>query len=151
MTRSWPSDHGGFDRVLQARARRAADEHVGDNAGERVGVHVHGIPGDLNAASHGGADVATPEPSLRYAEDGADEEMPAAAPTLLEATIDVVAKELRLTDLGPEELGRIRRDFARSNHPDCVAPALRALATRRMMLANVLIDQALLARKSRPA
>lgn len=33
-----------------------------------------------------------------------------------------------------------RRSFARANHPDVIHPAYRALATTRMMTANLLID-----------
>jgi hypothetical protein len=55
-----------------------------------------------------------------------------------------VAAELGLTpDLSTADLHRIRRAFALSNHPDRVVPEHRELATRRMTVANALIDQAL--------
>ena len=57
---------------------------------------------------------------------------------------DSVAEELRLRPrLTAKDLHRVRRQFARGNHPDRVPPPLRERATRRMVIANTLIDQAL--------
>ncbi|KRB50727.1 hypothetical protein ASE04_12415 [Rhizobium sp. Root708] len=42
-----------------------------------------------------------------------------------------------------KSLGEKRRAFAKANHPDGVAPAFRANATKRMMIANLLIDEAI--------
>ncbi|MBY4609676.1 hypothetical protein K6M90_18705 [Rhizobium sp. 9T] len=55
-----------------------------------------------------------------------------------------VAAELAIsaTDT-PLTLGEKRRAFARANHPDGVALPFRDNATKRMMLANLLIDEAL--------
>lgn len=56
----------------------------------------------------------------------------------------VIADELGLhTCATAQELHRARRRFALVNHPDRVAPWLHELATRRMKIANMLIDQAL--------
>jgi hypothetical protein len=56
----------------------------------------------------------------------------------------VLADELHLSpDLTVDELRKLRREFAISNHPDRVDPAERQGATRRMSLVNVLIDKAL--------
>ncbi|MFM9849267.1 MAG: hypothetical protein ACKVP3_19155 [Hyphomicrobiaceae bacterium] len=56
----------------------------------------------------------------------------------------VLADELHLSpDLTVDELRKLRREFAVSNHPDRVDPAERQSATRRMSLVNVLIDKAL--------
>lgn len=50
--------------------------------------------------------------------------------------------------LGPHDdaprLAELRRNFARLNHPDRVPARYRAQATMRMMIANALIDDALL-------
>ena len=55
-----------------------------------------------------------------------------------------VAEELRLRPrLSANELRCIRREFARGNHPDRLPAPLRERATRRMVIANTLIDQAL--------
>jgi hypothetical protein len=56
---------------------------------------------------------------------------------------DSIAAELRLERArGPQALDRIRREFARENHPDRVADHLRECAMVRMQLANMLIDEA---------
>jgi hypothetical protein len=61
-----------------------------------------------------------------------------------------VVDELHLTpNLTPADLKRLRRRFAKANHPDRVAPAVREQATRRMTIANSLIDQALRDTKAR--
>ncbi|MBB4291021.1 hypothetical protein GGE16_003080 [Rhizobium leguminosarum] len=55
-----------------------------------------------------------------------------------------VAAELAISAADtPLTLGEKRRAFARANHPDGVAPPFRDNATKRMMLANLLIDEAL--------
>lgn len=53
-----------------------------------------------------------------------------------------VAKELGLgPGLGLVDLKRIRRDFAKKNHPDRFEPEKRGAAERRMAIANMLIDE----------
>jgi hypothetical protein len=55
-----------------------------------------------------------------------------------------VLAELHLTsNLTAHDLKLIRRKFAMANHPDRVAPRVRGHATRRMTIANMLIDDAL--------
>ena len=54
---------------------------------------------------------------------------------------EVIAEELGLrADLAIVDLRRIRRDFAKKNHPDRFEPAQRLGAARRMTIANMLID-----------
>lgn len=54
----------------------------------------------------------------------------------------VIAEELGLRPgLATNDLRRIRRDFARQNHPDRFEPARRTGAERRMSIANMLIDE----------
>lgn len=61
-----------------------------------------------------------------------------------------VAGELRLRPrLTAKELRHLRREFALGNHPDRVPAPLRERATRRMGIANTLIDQALKALAAR--
>jgi hypothetical protein len=62
-----------------------------------------------------------------------------------------VVDELHITpNLTSTDLKLIRRKFAKTNHPDRVAPAVRDQATRRMTIANSLIDEALRGFKARP-
>jgi hypothetical protein len=61
---------------------------------------------------------------------------------------EAIAGELGLSPgLGTIDLKRIRRDFAKRNHPDRFEPAKRRSAERRMSIANMLIDE--LMRQSR--
>lgn len=54
-----------------------------------------------------------------------------------------IARELGLSGRKkPDELAAIRRRFALANHPDRVAPELRAVSMVRMQVANMLIDEA---------
>ena len=60
--------------------------------------------------------------------------------------------ELHITpNLTSTDLKLIRRRFAKANHPDRVAPAVRDQATRRMTIANSLIDEALRGCQAAPA
>lgn len=54
---------------------------------------------------------------------------------------EAIAEELGLrADLAIVDLRRIRRDFAKKNHPDRFEPSLRVGAARRMTIVNMLID-----------
>ena len=62
-----------------------------------------------------------------------------------------IAAELRLGSARTgEDLRRIRRSFAMRNHPDRVPAWLRDEATRRMTIANALIDGAMRSRAKNP-
>jgi hypothetical protein len=75
-----------------------------------------------------------------YGEDRADADPPPIPP----ADDAAVAAELRLgAARSREDLRRIRRSFAMRNHPDRVPAWLREEATRRMTIANALIDRAM--------
>jgi hypothetical protein len=53
-----------------------------------------------------------------------------------------VAAELRITaQMTLSDLNRLRRNYALANHPDRAGSADRENATRRMMVANMLIDR----------
>jgi hypothetical protein len=63
---------------------------------------------------------------------------------LFDATVDEdhIAAELDLPAAkNLDDLARIRRSFARRNHPDTLHPSLAELATTRMKTANMLIDR----------
>ncbi|KWT65856.1 hypothetical protein APY04_2703 [Hyphomicrobium sulfonivorans] len=62
----------------------------------------------------------------------------------------IVARELRITTrMSVADLTRLRRTFALANHPDRLAVTEREIATRRMMIANELIDDAMKKRSMR--
>ena len=63
---------------------------------------------------------------------------------------DAVVDELHLTpNLSTGDLVKLRREYAKAHHPDRVLPDSREEATRRMTIANVLIDEALRSKKAR--
>lgn len=63
---------------------------------------------------------------------------------------EAVVDELHLTpNLSRQDLAEIRRRFAKVNHPDRVQPPNREEATRRMTIANSVIDEALRGKKAR--
>jgi hypothetical protein len=65
-------------------------------------------------------------------------------PHLMRTSPQDVATELAISSRDTlQSLNDKRRTFARANHPDGVAPAFRDNATARMMIANLLIDEAL--------
>jgi hypothetical protein len=83
--------------------------------------------------------VATRRPDAYRENPGEIFQMP-----LFDATTDEdsIAAELDLAaakDL--DDITRIRRNFARRNHPDKLHPRLAELATARMKTANMLIDR----------
>jgi hypothetical protein len=78
-----------------------------------------------------------------YVNEPVGEELPGEA---LQAIQDWVADQLKLTPtMTAQDLNRRRRAFALLYHPDCVAPEAREEASRRMTIANTLIDDALAA------
>ncbi|HWK32996.1 MAG TPA: hypothetical protein VNR51_04890 [Hyphomicrobium sp.] len=61
-----------------------------------------------------------------------------------------IATELSISDrMSIADLNRLRREFARTNHPDRFLDEERHDATRRMMIANMLIDNAVKQRHGR--
>nr|WP_298100969.1 hypothetical protein [uncultured Shinella sp.] len=79
---------------------------------------------------------AEPEPQP------APEPPPAPPPHLMRTAPDEIAEDLALTGKeGVDDLLARRRSFARENHPDRAPEDLRANATLRMKIANMLIDE----------
>lgn len=81
---------------------------------------------------------------VREERDPAPPAPPATPSHLLRTAPEDVAADLGLT--GKEtraQLLALRRTFARINHPDGVPVELRSSATRRMMIANMLLDETL--------
>jgi hypothetical protein len=94
------------------------------------------------------ADETRPAPGIDPPQNDVPK-APKIEPPKQEKTEDeAIAEELGLSpDLGTIDLKRIRRDFAKRNHPDRFEPARRGSAERRMSIANMLIDE--LMRQSR--
>jgi hypothetical protein len=142
MPQSRPIPAEAFASLLDARARLS---------GSSPRVHAEPLH---RSASVRGIDMAA-ETQVDHAGDMAealsriyaDEESPAQSlPEDCEP--DALARELGLAeDLTTREVERIRRSFALANHPDRVSADQRDLATRRMTVANMLIDKALAERR----
>jgi hypothetical protein len=75
-----------------------------------------------------------------YAEEMAEQPPPPPRPQLPDDQPSVAAELALRPEMSEEELRHIRRAFALANHPDRLLPEERARATRRMTLANMLID-----------
>ena len=141
MPRPQPAAREDFASLLDARARAAAGSEPGAPSPRRAGP-VYAVGGDLDSSREppNAADAL----ARLYADEGAH----AATSPSLACDREAIAGELGLTPaLGAKDLERIRREFALANHPDRAAPAARDLATTRMTIANMLIDQALHDRK----
>lgn len=67
---------------------------------------------------------------------------PSPPPHLLRTAPEEVADDLALDGTeSVDDLVGLRRRFARKNHPDQAPPEMRANATLRMKIANMLIDE----------
>ncbi|MGA2042657.1 MAG: hypothetical protein ABSG83_04725 [Roseiarcus sp.] len=101
---------------------------------------VFSIDANLRMAGGGGADwdAALAWIDEREEPGGA----PAPLPELAE-TPEAIGRELGLCEgLSHEQLNRLRRLFMWRNHPDRHGEAHRQIATRRVAIANMLVDRA---------
>lgn len=148
-----------FQSVLE---RLKAEEESDDEAEASVAHRVHGFTTGLAFDVMEGVSAASQRAGQAYLDNleletpvaAADEDnhpQPLAEPELepvmpehLARTAPAeIAAELSITAADTlQRLNEKRRAFAKSNHPDRVAPAFRENATMRMMLANLLIDEA---------
>ena len=89
------------------------------------------------------AQTASPvEPPLCEPPKPETEKLEAARIEPAKTEDQAIAEELGLSpDLAIVDLQRLRRDFAKKNHPDRFEPARRTNAARRMSIANMLIDE----------
>lgn len=91
---------------------------------------------DRRAQAEYEANQKAHKPQATRVEKPAEEKLPSTDP-------DEIARELGLAGSDrPENLDRLRRDFAFRNHPDRVPSHLRSVAMIRMQVANMLIDEA---------
>lgn len=144
-----------FESVLErlrAEARQAEDDEGTDAPGEDGGPRdIRGLTSGFAGIGTGGTFVSGPQAAAAYL-DLYEEPLapqaqpepppPAPPPHLLRITPEEVAQDLALDDTeGVDALLARRRRFARENHPDRAPEALRANATLRMKIANMLIDE----------
>jgi hypothetical protein len=118
----------GDHSLLRARTRRDAATRV-----EPMGAPHRGRPSSASLDS--------------YREHRAVHRTPR---TMKPSDPQSVAAELAIaTHMTLADLARLRRTFARANHPDRVTAPERENATRRMMIANMLIDREMKRRLTR--
>jgi len=137
-----------FESVLErlkAEAHEAAEDLPADD--EDIAMEVRGLPAGFAGLGMGKTFVSAPQAAAAYLdlyEEPAPppEEPPPAPPHLLRTAPEEVAEDLALTGKeSVEDLLARRRAFARDNHPDRAPEDLRANATLRMKIANMLIDE----------
>lgn len=149
--------------VFQSILTRLDEEHVDETEiVPAAGFRVSGLPMGFVAETFDGPEptqtnsffhlYGADEEDLSPPDNTSPEEQQAPVmPTHLSRLTDAeIADDLDLKpDDIPEKLMARRRAFAKLNHPDRVHPEFRAQATRRMTVANMLIDQALRQRLTR--
>ena len=95
------------------------------------------VPTDRLTKAYSDVPFASPESPPRSPKP------PRPSRPLLSET-EAITQELNLASARSiADIKRIRRNFALRNHPDRVPPSKREEATRRMIIANTLIDRAL--------
>lgn len=147
-----------FESVLErlkAEARQASEEEEAARREEEDGFReIRGLTSGFVGFGAGGAFVSGAEAAAAYLDVYEEPRPPephppvptgpppAPPPHLLRTAPEEVAEDLGLT--GKENVDDLlarRRSFARDNHPDGMPPDLRANATLRMKIANMLIDE----------
>jgi hypothetical protein len=121
----------------------AGEDQLGDDEDWRPNREIRPDMGwffhllSLAAAPEGQAEEIRAQRSDPYGENRIDLPLLAAADD-----DDSIAAELALSRVkNLAELKQIRRAFALRNHPDLFQPNMRPRATRRMKVANMLIDR----------
>lgn len=132
---------GRGPKIAESRARtqaaRAAYEEL-DDEGEEAAPNSARAAEDLGEGSRPqGARASQAETRRAASPRGPSVAAPSTDPRM-------IARELKLqTARSIADLKELRRNFARTNHPDRVAIAFKTEANVRMQIANRLIDEAI--------
>ncbi|PZM13915.1 hypothetical protein [Rhizobium tubonense] len=152
--------------VFQSVLERLDAEDAEDGESPASAYHrIHGLNSSFVADVREGVSAASIRPGQAYIDNlefeepspvdaarpeeppqpAAPEPPPLVMPAHLTRTAPQdVAAELAISSGDTQHsLNDKRRAFAKANHPDGVAPPFRENATARMMIANLLIDEAL--------
>ncbi|KQV64618.1 hypothetical protein [Rhizobium sp. Root1220] len=141
-----------FQSVLD---RLKADDEDGDAPEATASSRIHGFTTGLAFDVMEGVSVTSARPDQAYLDnlefevqaaiekDPPQEPEPVMPEHLGRIAPHEVAAELAISsDDTVQSLGEKRRRFAKANHPDSVEALFRDNATRRMTVANLLIDEA---------
>jgi hypothetical protein len=144
MNRAKRSTSDRFTRLLEAIDRVEAGDCDANETPQPILHHVHFrcVP-PLERPEMPMAGVAQLSDTLAWI--GADEDPPAALlKRPLSSDPESVRAELGLGAYSTRaEIQRVRREFAVKNHPDLLDASQQDIATRRMTIANMLLDEAL--------
>jgi hypothetical protein len=154
---SHPKDphQGDFEQVLEVLGRDSDDEAAAQTARRtRAGFSGTSFADHLRKALE---DAARPVGSFEYIAPEILNRIYGGTSYLPPTQRPVQSEEARIAaelGIGPglsiDDLHRLRRKFAVGNHPDNARPEERQRATRRMSIANMLIDRALKDRRGQP-
>ncbi|MBW9055240.1 hypothetical protein [Rhizobium mesosinicum] len=142
-----------FQSVLE---RLKAEDEAAGEAEEPAAHRVHGFSTGLAFDVMEGVSAASqrvgqayfdnlgPEPGIEEPPRTVAEPEPVMPGHLARTSPEEIAAELAISIADTlQTLNEKRRTFAKANHPDSVAQPFRDNANRRMMIANLLIDEAL--------
>ena len=146
-----------FESVLErlkAEARQAEEDAAEEAVDDDGPGEIRGLTSGFAGIGTGSTFVSGSQAAAAYLDlyeeprpaepepQPAPEPPPAPPPHLLRITPEEVVGDLGLTGKeGVDDLLARRRSFARENHPDRAPEDLRANATLRMKIANMLIDE----------
>jgi len=152
MRHPGPTTRHDFTRLLDARARAGGAAPDGAQGAAHLPRAARGIGNILAGTTQALPSESSAMPAQALAGSyGYERTAEAPQPDPAETDPQAIAAALGLSpELTREDLHRIRRDFALLNHPDRVSAFSREVATRRMAIANTLIDRALAA-KAKPS
>jgi hypothetical protein len=143
-----PQDANGFSSILDARVR-AATEDADSGAPLPSFTRLEAALEHARGVSHPQSYVPVEALARAYGDDRSM--LSETELRLYRSDIETVAGELGLSaDMTVDDLNRCRRDFALTNHPDRVPAGHREAATRRMTIANTLVDQAVKDKRNQP-
>jgi hypothetical protein len=135
-----------FGRSLFETVLEGLDEPAEEDAEETAAVGIRGFHAGFVGRAWSASPDMDVDPSLRFDDFPADPVITASMePDWIERLSEAeIAEDLGLAQCRREsELREKRRLFAMRNHPDRVPDQFRPQATRRMMIANQMIDAAL--------
>jgi hypothetical protein len=148
MSRATASARGDFTEILEALQRVADDAAAAPRmSDQQLRDILNGIPWLSDDHSYIPSQILAKIYADTRSQRSPAQEAPPPEPEIVaddRSEDEIVADALQLTpELTVDDLHRIRREYALANHPDRVEASLREQATRRMTIANMLIDQAM--------